>query len=268
VSPLRKAELDGCGIGLFKHTCYSPLTLACVQLRQSYPRPINDELCSLHQSDGTMDSKGPNFTVAETHALLEGVRCHYGSIVGRFSSSKGGELTNKKKNDIWVEITQNVNAMGSGQKRTTEQVKFRWKNLKARATKDHAEAKNTQTGNKPFKRGDYTDVVLDIIGGEKSQALHGIQGVVGDGEPAIVEESEPEDTFILDLSPIIEEEGGSSLVEPVVATGARKRGLKRPLANGDGDYKALLQRETERAEVQTRLAEEQLTLTPTTAKQG
>jgi len=51
-----------------------------------------------------------------------------------FSSAKGGELTNKNKNYIWVEITQNVNAMGYGQKRTTEQVKFRWKNLKARAT--------------------------------------------------------------------------------------------------------------------------------------
>ena len=68
-------------------------------------------------------------------------------------------------------------------------MKFRWKNLRARATKDLAEAKNTQTGNKPFKKGEYTDVVLDIIGGENSKALHGIQGVVGDGEPTIVEEN-------------------------------------------------------------------------------
>lgn len=109
------------------------------------------------------------------------------SIVG--SSVAGGMVTNKRKKDIWVEITQNVNAMGSGQKRTLEQVKFRWKNLRARTTKDLAEAKNTQTGNKPFKKGEYTDVVLDIIGGENSKALHGIQGVVGDGEPTIVEES-------------------------------------------------------------------------------
>ncbi|KAJ8403982.1 hypothetical protein AAFF_G00343320 [Aldrovandia affinis] len=56
------------------------------------------------------------------------------------------------KNDIWIEITQNVNATGSGQMRTVEQVKLRWKNLKAKATKDHAEAKKNQTGNKPFKR--------------------------------------------------------------------------------------------------------------------
>ncbi|CAB1458377.1 unnamed protein product [Pleuronectes platessa] len=70
--------------------------------------------------------------------------------------------------------------MGFGQKRTTEQLRFRWKNLKARATKDHAEAKNSQTGNNPYKRGEYTDIVLDIIGGEKSEALHGIQDVAED----------------------------------------------------------------------------------------
>ena len=153
---------------------------------------------------------------------------------------------------------------------TTDQIKLWWKNLKARATKDHAEAKNPQTGNKPFKRGDYTDVVLDIIGGEKSLALHGIQGVVGDSQPWIEEEenlpvppeADPESIFILDLSSVPEEEAGSSLVEPVVvATGSQRKGLKRPSSNKDDDYKALLQKETERAEAQLRLAEEQLTLT-------
>jgi len=186
-----------------------------------------------NRSGETMDSKGPNFTLAETHALLEGVKCHYASIVG--SSVAGGMVTNKRKKDIWVEITQNVNAMGSGQKRTLEQVKFRWKNLRAIATKDLAEAKNTQTGNKSLKKGEYTDVILDIIGGENSKALHGIQGVVEDGEPTIVDESElvlpnAEEPFNLDLSPIIEEQPGSSLVERAV-TGAQKRGLKRPLPN-------------------------------------
>lgn len=52
-------------------------------------------------------------------------------------------------------------------------------------------------------------MVLDIIGGEKSQALHGIQGVVGDGTRWIEEEEEnlpvspeadPECIFILNLS--------------------------------------------------------------------
>ena len=46
-------------------------------------------------------------------------------------------------------------------------------------------------GNQPFRRGDYTYGVLDIIGGENLQALQGTQGVVGGGEPTIVEECQP-----------------------------------------------------------------------------
>ncbi|GAA6074392.1 uncharacterized protein LOC107710894 [Tachysurus ichikawai] len=152
-----------------------------------------------------------------------------------------------------------------GLARSQEQVKFRWKNLRARTTNHLAEAKNAQTGNKTFKKSEYTDVILDIIGGENSKALHGIQGVVGDGEPTIVEESEPvphnaEETFILDLSPIIEIQPGSSLVEPAV-TEAQKRGLKHPLLNNNDAYELLLKRETERAEAQILLAEEQIKLT-------
>ena len=175
-------------------------------------------------------------------------------------------VTNKRKKDIWIEITPNVNAVGSVQKRTLEQVKVRRKNLRARAAKDLAEAKNTSTGNKPFKKGEYTDVVLDNIGGENSKALHGIQDVVGDGEATVVEESEPvrpnaEETFILDLSPIIEEQSGSSL-EGLAVTGAQKRGLRHPLPiNNDDAYESLLKRETERAEAQILLAEEQIKLT-------
>ena len=115
-------------------------------------------------------------------------------------------------------------------------------------------------------------MVLDIIGGESSKALHGIQGVVGDGEPTVVEESEPvppsaDGTFILDLSPITEEQPGSSLVEPPV-TGAQKRDLRCPLPNNDA-YELLLKRETKRPEAQILLAEEQVKLAelqPTRAK--
>ena len=64
----------------------------------------------LHQRVGTNDSKGPNFGVAETCALLEGVRGNFASIVGGFSSAKGGEVTNKGKDNIWEDITNHVNA--------------------------------------------------------------------------------------------------------------------------------------------------------------
>ena len=113
--------------------------------------------------------------MAETCALLEGVRGNFASIVGGFSSAKGGEVTEKEEDNIWEDITNHVNATGSGQKRTIKQVMLLWKNLKAKATKDLTEAKKPQTGNMPYKRGEFTDMVLDIIGGEKSEALHGLK---------------------------------------------------------------------------------------------
>lgn len=45
----------------------------------------------------------------------------------------------------------------------------------------------------------------------------------------------------MDLSSVIEEEGGSSWVEPVVATGTQKKGWKCSLPNKDDDaQKSLL----------------------------
>lgn len=129
-----------------------------------------------------MDKKGPNFTSAETHALLQSVRNNYDSIVGSFNREGGAT---KVKSGIWMEVTDNVNATGSGHKRTVDQVRLRWKNLKQQATKDNSQAKNPQTGNKAYKRGQYTDVVLDIIGGQQSQSLHGIPNVVLDGESQV-----------------------------------------------------------------------------------
>lgn len=52
-----------------------------------------------------------------------------------------GWTAEKKGRNVWLEFPQNVNAMGSDQKRTLSQVKFRWKNLPARHTKDLSEAK-------------------------------------------------------------------------------------------------------------------------------
>jgi len=61
-----------------------------------------------------------------------------------------------------------------------------------------------KTTQQPLKRGDYKVLVLDIIGSENSQSLHGIQGVVRTVRPRLWKsESVPpdaEETFILDLS--------------------------------------------------------------------
>lgn len=50
-----------------------------------------------------------------------------------------------------------------------------------------------------------------------------------------------EETFILDLSHVFEQEGGYSMVSIVFVTGAQKRGLKCSLqSKGDDAYKPLL----------------------------
>ncbi len=71
-------------------------------------------------------------------------------------------------------------------------------------------------------------------------------------------------THLVWMSPVIEEEGGSSLVEPaVIATSSEKRLAKRSLPNKDDDdaCNSLFKKETIRAEVEIHLAEEQITLT-------
>ena len=66
-------------------------------------------------------------------------------------------------------MTVQVNATDCGQLRKTKPVRLRWKNLKQKATREHGQTPKT----KPLKRGELSDVVLGIIGGERSQALHG-----------------------------------------------------------------------------------------------
>ena len=91
------------------------------------------------------NSKGSILIQAETHALLEGVRAHYGIMRTKLGSSVTAEM----KHDIWTDITKRVNATGSGQLWTLDQVKLRWKNFKQKATKDHSEAQKPKTDNKP-----------------------------------------------------------------------------------------------------------------------
>ena len=69
---------------------------------------------------------------------------NFASIVGGLSSAKGREVTKKGKDNIREDLTNHVNAMGSGQKRTIKQVMLRWKNLGAKATKDFTEAKTNR----------------------------------------------------------------------------------------------------------------------------
>ncbi|XP_071369838.1 uncharacterized protein [Centroberyx affinis] len=215
-------------------------------------------------------SKGLNFTAAETHALLDGVRSHYSTLFGTFSTPGQTSVSAKTKGEIWAAITAQINATGSGQLRSVEQVKLRWKNLKQKATKDQAEAKTPQTGNKPFKAGEFSDTVLDILGGESSHALHGIlPASVGESDEPLnlsadyvlltpVETGEPSTPSSASIAPPGPPLARGPEPEPEPAPERRRR--KRH-AGDEEAYERLLKMETERAIKQTELAKEQIKLT-------
>ncbi|KAK1904602.1 Myb/SANT-like DNA-binding domain containing protein 4 [Dissostichus eleginoides] len=145
-----------------------------------------------------MDKKGPNCTSAETHALLQSVRNNYDSIVGSFNREGGAT---KVKSGIWMEVTDNVNATGSGHKRTVDQV---------------------------VNAPDVTHTIEDEV-------------LLTHVDPEAGPSARPDDT----------------LQEP-----PRKRKCKRTREpeQRDDAYETLLSRDTERAEIQIRLAEEQIQL--------
>ena len=206
-------------------------------------------------SDNMEKNKGSNFTTAETTALLEVVRANYQALFGGFSGPGQSSLSSKVKNKIWADITRQINATGSGQRRSVEQVRLRWKNLKQKATKDHSEAKNPQTGNKSIKRGEFTDTVLDIIGGESSQALFGILPA-GTGESINPTEPLNLSAELVTLTPVeLAFEEPSRSQSPVLEEMWNPppppppcKG-KRQAEKGDG-YNELLKVETERAQQQ------------------
>ncbi|KAI9523047.1 hypothetical protein NQZ68_031907 [Dissostichus eleginoides] len=108
--------------------------------------------------------------------------------------------------------------------RTVDQVRLRWKNLKQQATKDHSQAKNPQTVNAP----DVTHTIQDEV-------------------------------LLTHVDP---EAGPSARPDYTLQEPPRKRKCKRNRQpeQRDDAYETLLSRETERAEMQIRLAKEQIQL--------
>ncbi|KAL7399830.1 hypothetical protein ABVT39_002533 [Epinephelus coioides] len=187
-------------------------------------------------------SKGLNFTTAETHALLDGVRTNYECLFGTFSTPDQSNVSARLKSEIWADITAQVNATGSGQFRSVEQVKLRWKNLKQKATKDHSEAKNPQTGNKPYKGvGEPVDEPLNLS---------------SDYMPLTPVEADPSE---------VEPSAGASTAPPHAPQEVRgpepERRRRKRHAGTEDAYEKLLRMETERAVRQIQLADEQLKLT-------
>lgn len=145
----------------------------------------------MNQAD--IKEKRGQFHTRRNKCIARRCMLSYSTLKGTFTTpGQKNTVTSKRKQDVWASICDLVNATGSGQVRTIEQVKLlQQKNLKQKACRDNYESRYTETGNKPHRQ-EFTDQVLDIIGGHKSQALHGIcSASEGESGPSTQEHCEP-----------------------------------------------------------------------------
>ena len=110
-----------------------------------------------------------NFTSDELRALLEGIGQDRDMVMCKFSS----QITLKHKKEAWGRILRAVNGCGNCL-RTEEDLKKKWKDLKAAALREESDQKKTGGGG-PMKEVPFRDLIFHIIG-DRSAASQGIQG--------------------------------------------------------------------------------------------
>ena len=82
-------------------------------------------------SEAKEKKRKPNFSVYKNGVITENVKKHLETIQLKLRKN----ITNKTKQEIWEEIPQAVNAMGTAN-RTVSEVKDKWKNLHSTTKKE------------------------------------------------------------------------------------------------------------------------------------
>ena len=111
----------------------------------------------------------PNYRDNEIVCLIEGISNKKDILMTKLQSA----VTNKKKREVWREITANVNSLGIAL-RTEEDLKKKWKDLKSAVLNSLRDQKKTG-GGPPSKPPPYADIILDVIG-EGTDVATGIDG--------------------------------------------------------------------------------------------
>lgn len=114
-----------------------------------------------------------NFCDAELRALLETVASERDVILSKFNNS----VTTRKKKEAWGRVMATVNACGHV-KRSEDDVKKKWMDVKSAALREEADQKKTGGGG-PMKDTPYKDLVFAIIG-DRSDVVSGIDGMIND----------------------------------------------------------------------------------------
>ena len=90
-------------------------------------------------SDRKERKRKPNFSVYEIGVITENVKKHLETIQSKLTNN----VSNKKKQEIWEEVTRAVNAVGTAN-RTVSEVKDKWKNLHSTAKKSSLNSRENQ----------------------------------------------------------------------------------------------------------------------------
>ncbi|XP_058606033.1 nuclear apoptosis-inducing factor 1-like isoform X1 [Onychostoma macrolepis] len=113
-----------------------------------------------------------NFSHEEILILIDGYKENKTVIESKLNSS----VTNRKKCEIWQDITNKINAKGFEQ-REVKELRKKWSDLKTQAIEDFPRTKHVPTGGGPRPEpGPYSTVILEIIG-DNSPTVCGITGV-------------------------------------------------------------------------------------------
>ena len=109
----------------------------------------------------------------EIAVITENVKNHLAVIQSKLTNN----ITNRKKNEVWQEITDAVNAVGTAG-RTVVEVKDKWKNLHSTAKKEFAtfkrETKKTGGGPAPKPPSASSGKIIEVF--EDTPAFIGLNG--------------------------------------------------------------------------------------------
>ena len=115
----------------------------------------------------------PNFSVNEISVITENVKNHLAVIQSKLTNN----ITNRKKNEVWQEITDAVNAVGTAG-RTLAEVKDKWKNLHSTVKKEFStfrkETKKTGGGPAPKPPSASSEKIIEVF--EDTPAFSGLNG--------------------------------------------------------------------------------------------
>ena len=120
-----------------------------------------------------------NFSASEIAILTEKVEENLSIIQSKLTNS----VTNQKKNEIWCKIADAVNAVGVA-RRTTTEVREKWKSLHAQAKKKFTELAKEQkkTGGReaPKMQSAATAKIIDLF--KATPSFTGLEGFESKGE--------------------------------------------------------------------------------------